>query len=289
MSVGSWRAACGALVAFVSVASGAPALGAASHVAPERLGSDSLLARIVRDGRVDYGRLGEKREQGDLARALARAGAVDPKTLARWPEASRLAFYLNVYNLATLDLVARERALRGGRLKSIQEIPAAWSRPRWPVAGTPRTLDEIEHQIVRKEFFEPRIHMALVCASVSCPALRPVPYDGTMLERQLEEASRAFVRDGSRNQFAPSGGRVRISKIFEWYGGDFVGAYRDSALERRYGTKEGAVLAFAIRYLPGEVVDRLRRERVELEYLPYDWGLNDATARAASPRGPGAP
>ncbi|HSQ61150.1 MAG TPA: DUF547 domain-containing protein [Acidobacteriota bacterium] len=190
----------------------------------------------------------------------------------------RIAFYINVYNIATLDLVTRERAQRGGKLGSIREIPAAWSRPRWKVAGVERTLDEIEHDILRKEFREPRIHMALVCASISCPALRPEPYVGAQLEQQLDAASRAFVNDRTRNDFTPRDGRIRISKIFDWYGGDFVGVYRDSTLERMYGEKEGAVLAFASRYLPAKTAASLRAKKVKIDYLPYDWGLNAAPA-----------
>jgi hypothetical protein len=98
------------------------------------------------------------------------------------------------------------------------------------------------------------------------------------LDRQLDESSRDFVNDPTRNDFTPRDGRIRISKIFDWYGGDFVGVHRDSALERIYGEKQGAVLAFASRYLPAETVASLRAKKVRIDYLPYDWGLNAAPA-----------
>jgi hypothetical protein len=265
--------ACLMLVSAFAEHAGATQVYDRFHVA--RLGADPLLAKIVVDGRVDYEKLAGSR--AELDSALARSAALDPKQLQEdnWNRA-RLAFFLNVYNLATLDLVSRERLLRNGRLGSIQEIPAAWSRPRWKVAGVERTLDEIEHQILRKEFREPRIHMALVCASISCPALRDRAYGALDLERQLDEASRDFVNDPTRNDFTPRGGRIRISKIFDWYGGDFVGVYRDSTLERMYGEKEGAVLAFATRYLPDQTAAALRAKKAKIDYLPYDWGLNAA-------------
>ncbi|HEU4334082.1 MAG TPA: DUF547 domain-containing protein [Candidatus Eisenbacteria bacterium] len=241
-----------------------------------RLGADRLLAKIVVRGRVDYEKLTLAR--AELDSALARAATLDPKLLQDPSHRGPIAFYLNVYNLATLDLVSREQMLRGGRLRSIQEIPGAWSRPRWKVAGVERTLDEIEHEILRKEFREPRIHMALVCASISCPALRPSAYAAPYLDKQLDGASHHFVNDPTRNDFTPREGRIRISKIFDWYGGDFVGVYRDSALERMYGEKEGAVLAFASRYLPPKTIASLRAKKVKIDYLPYDWGLNAAPA-----------
>jgi hypothetical protein len=258
-----------------------PALAAAESppravVPPERLGADSLLARVVRGDLVDYGRLEQERDA--LARSLRAAADLDSGALAGWNPPARLAFYLNVYNLATLDLIARERRARGGSLASIREIPDAWSGPRWRVAGRERTLDELEHEVIRKRFPDPRVHMALVCASRSCPALRSEPYDGRRLDAQLDDAARRFVTDETRNRFTPRSGAIAIAKLFDWYGEDFTKAYRDSSLERRYGAKEGAVLAFASRYLPEATARIWRAERLRIEYLDYDWSLNEAPA-----------
>jgi len=262
------------LAAFLS--GGAAPAHAEANGAPGR----QLLGSIVRDGLVDYDLLARRRNLLDadlrfIAAAEMDGGATDTTTARA---AQRLAFYINAYNLATLDLVDRERRTRHGTLKSIREIPAAWTRPRWKVAGVDRTLDGIEHDVLRKEFREPRIHMALVCASRSCPALRSEPYAWGRLEEQLEDASRAFVNDSTRNVFTPRAGRLRISKIFDWYGDDFVGVYRDAELERLYGTKNGAVLAFAARYVSAETSAAWRRSRLAIEYLPYDWSLNAAPA-----------
>ncbi len=243
---------------------------------PERLGADSLLAHVVRGGLVDYDRL--ERERDALARSLRAAADLDSGALAGWSPPARLAFYLNVYNLATLDLIARERRARGGALASIREIPEAWSGPRWRVAGRERTLDELEHDVIRKRFPDPRVHMALVCASRSCPALRPEPFDGRRLDGQLDDAARRFLADPTRNRFTPRNGAIAVSRLFDWYGGDFATTYRDSSLERRYGRKEGAVLAFASRYLPDATARAWRAERLRIEYLDYDWSLNEAPA-----------
>lgn len=243
----------------------------------EQLGADSLYARHVHEGLVDYA--GFERDRALLDRSLRAMAEAPPETLAAISEHRRLATYLNAYNLATIDLILRFRKERGGRLKSIQEIPSAWSRYHWNVAGTDRTLDEIEHRIIRLEFSEPRVHMALVCASRSCPPLPPAPFSGDRLEVDLERVARAFVNDASRNQFTSRGGKIRISKIFDWYGGDFVGHYREQGLDFLYGEKNGAVLAFASLYLPEETVRALRLKEAAIDYLPYDWSLNEAPAQ----------
>lgn len=283
----AWQGPAGSLGSAVLI--GLMALFSVSDCAAapfdERLGADSLLARHVRDGLVDYA--GMERDRALLGRSLRAAAEASPETLRGLAAPRRLAFYLNAYNLATLDLVLRFRKERGGRLGSIQEIPGAWSRYDWKIAGTNRTLDDLEHKIIRPEFSEPRVHMALVCASRSCPPLPPAAFAGDGLEGALDRAARAFVNDASRNHFAPREGRVRISKIFDWYGGDFVGRYRDEGLERLYGEKNGAVLAFASRYLPEESVRALREKKAVVEYLPYDWSLNAApgpSAPAPSPK-----
>jgi len=186
----------------------------------------------------------------------------------------RIAFHINAYNACTVDLILRFEDSKDGRLRSIREIGGAWSRYRWDVEGSKRTLDEIEHDILRRGFKEPRIHFALVCASRSCPALRSTPYRGEWLDAQLDSAASEFVLDPTRNEFTPRDGRIRISRIFDWYGKDFVGVYRDSVLERLYGRENGAVLACATRYLPPETAAALRARPVKIEYLPYDWSLN---------------
>lgn len=250
----------------------------------ERLGADSLLSRCVRCGLVDYAAV--ERDRALLDRSLRAMADAPPETLLAISKQRRLAYYLNAYNLATIDLILRFRRERGGRLGSIQEIPGAWSRHHWRIGGAERTLDELEHRIIRLEFSEPRVHMALVCASRSCPPLARKAFSGANLEEMLEDASRGFVNDPARNQFAPRQGRIRISKIFEWYGGDFVGHYREQGLDYLYGEKNGAVLAFALRYLPEKTARAIRLKEVKVEILPYDWSLNVAPAFGAPAGGP---
>jgi len=228
---------------------------------------DDLARRHVRGDRVDYA--GFDRDREILSRVLKRLAG--PPPLARNDE---IAFWINAYNAATVDLIVRERRARGGRLRSIKDIPSPWTRPRWRIGGAERTLDEIEHEILRRRFREPRIHFALVCASRSCPALRSSAYRGAFLDAQLDSAAREFLLDPTRNRFGPENGRIRISKIFDWYGKDFTGVYHDEALARLYGDEKGAVLAYAVRFLPAATAAKLRSSKHRVEFLPYDWSLN---------------
>jgi hypothetical protein len=233
---------------------------------------------------VDYARLAEdsnttstKPATKSLLTYLVDELTRTPKeALAARPTPDRVAFWINAYNTMTVDLVMREWRARKGRLESIKDIPSPWSGPKWMVAGRSVTLDQVEHDILRKEFREPRIHFALVCASKSCPALRSIEIRGDSLDAQLDDAARAFVLDPTRNDFTPRDGAIRISKIFDWYGKDFVGVYSDPTFERLYGREMGAVLAYVSRFLPAGTVAALRAKRVHVKYLPYDWSLNVA-------------
>lgn len=251
-------------------------LGAASSSGSEPTYSPPFFVHraFVREGGVDYSGLASRVDW--LARTVDGTLSVPGADVRRFSEPNRLTFWINAYNLLTIDLIVREWSARKGRLKSIKEIEGAWSRPKWTVAGRSLSLDEIEHEILRKEFREPRIHFALVCASKSCPALRSTPFEAAFLDAQLDSAAREFVLDPSRNDFTPRNGAIRISKIFDWYKKDFVGVYSDATFERLYGKELGAVLAYVGRFLPAETVAALRAKRVRVTYLPYDWSLNVA-------------
>lgn len=246
--------------------------------------------QYVRNGGVDYARLAADAdsvaswtppgssisEDWPLPALTKELAATSKERLAKDSEPNRIAFWINAYNILTIDLIVREWRARHGRLRSIKDIPGAWTRPNWPVAGRSVTLDQIEHELLRKGFHEPRIHFALVCASKSCPALRSTEFQGKFLAAQLDSAACDFVLDRSRNDFTPRGGAIRISKIFGWYGKDFVGVYSDSTFQRLYGRETGAVLAYVSRFLPAKTVAALRAKRARVTYLPYDWSLNVA-------------
>jgi hypothetical protein len=133
---------------------------------------------------------------------------------------------------------------------------------KFRVAGKDRTPDEIEHQILRSKFAEPRIHFAIVCASASCPPLRPEAYVAERLDAQLEAQALAFLQDRSRNVIDPKTKTLRLSAVFDWFREDFEKA-------------AGSVPAFVARYVADPGTQKwLLAGPVKIAYLDYDWTLN---------------
>lgn len=238
------------LCAALSVAAtGPPAGSAAAFEAP----LDLALKRHVHDGLVDYRAL---KTDVDFAAAVSALARVDAATLATTSE--RLAFWINAYNA----LVIRQ-VLDNFPIGSVTEVGLAgrWSffkNAQFTVSGKPHTLDGIEHGIIRPVFAEARVHFALVCGAVGCPALRAGVWSAGPLESQLDEATRSFINDPSKVRPEPERGVLRLSPIFDWYADDF----RKSA---------GSVVAFLNRYRTGPAIPA----GLKIEYMEYSWSLNE--------------
>ncbi len=223
---------------------------------------DALLRAHVKDGAVDYGAL--KGREKDLDAYLGALAKADPARLGR---EDRLALWINGYNAFTLKLVLENYP----GVKSIKEIPRRWSRKRWSVGGTMFSIGEIEHEILRREFDEPRIHFAIVCASKSCPNLLSEAYAGSRIEEQLAGAARGFLKDAQRGFRARSepgllygtNHNVYLSSVFKWFAADFE--------------KGGKTVIESIApYLPAEGRRFIEEHRgaISIRYLDYDWSLN---------------
>lgn len=233
---------------------------------------DRLLSAFVdAEGNVDYAGL-RARADSVLAPYLRQLATTDPTGLAR---DARLAFWINAYNAYTLKLIVDHYpvpniwAVTPGPAEPKDDSPFAIEVGR--VADTMRTLDAIEHDIIRQRFDEPRIHFALVCAAESCPRLRREAYTGPRLDAQLDEQTRAFFHDDSKNRIPAGEGRVALSRILKWYGQDF-------------GPSTDALQHFLASYFEGTVGDRLGRAGYEVTFLVYDWGLNDQARAPTSAR-----
>ena len=223
----------------------------------------TVLRRFVDStGAVDYAGL-TAHADSVLSPYLQRLAAARPSTLDR---DARLAFWINAYNAYTLKLIVDHYPVRNiwgitpGPAEPKENSPFAMEVG--PVADTVRTLDEIEHEIIRRRFDEPRIHFALVCAASSCPPLRREPYTGARLDAQLDDQARTFLHDERMNRIPAGEDRVALSRILKWYGGDF-GPTTD-ALQRALAP-----------YFDGPVRHRLADADYEVTYRPYDWTLND--------------
>lgn len=238
---------------------------------PARAGLDAanaawgeLTAEYVVDERwLDYARWHANDEDvAALAAVVEAYAAIDPASLAR---DDRLAFWINVYNAVTVELILEHFPVAS--IKDIDGpglIGTPWQLERVTIAGRKLTLDEIEHEIIRPEFDEPRIHFAVNCASVGCPPLASEPFTGEGLDAQLDRVTRAAMNDATWVDLSGCGGTygdgvIRLTKLFDWFRDDFGG--------------DDAVRAFIARYRPDDA-HRLRNTSCELEYVDYDWSLN---------------
>lgn len=220
---------------------------------------DALLRRFVDpDGLVDYG--GLRRAQSDLDAYLT---SLADASLDRLGRDGRLALLLNAYNAFTLRLI-----LDHYPIGSILDIPVArrWSARRWRLAGRTVSLDEIENELIRPNFKEPRIHFALVCAAKGCPRLRAEAYVPDRLEEQLADQARFLHSSDRWFRFDPVRRRVELTQIYQWYASDFEQA-------------AGSVLSFVSMFVPAVQRQLSAAVRLEIGYLPYDWGLNTQTRK----------
>ena len=223
----------------------------ARRLAPHELdasGYDAVLRRFVVPGGVRYGALRSDSQSRLALHAFLEAAA-------GMSERAPLSSWLNVYNALVIEAVL-QRYPTG----SVMDDKGFFKARRHRIAGELRSLDDIEHGVIRKRFPDARVHMALNCGAVSCPALANRAFVQATLDKKLEALSRAVVNDPSH--VALRDGQIRISSIFFWFETDFV---RDA----------GSTRAWLLRYAEGELEQGLRAG-VPLSERSYDWKLNRA-------------
>ena len=229
-----------------------PSAAGAGITVDHRLYTD-LLSKFVKNGFVDY--QGLKKEEAQLNRYLGQLEKTDVEELSR-PE--QFAFYVNAYNAWTIKLILS--AYPG--IQSIKDLgtlfKSPWKKKIVRIKGQVLTLDNIEHDILRKRFKDPRVHFAVNCASKGCPPLRSEAYRGGILNRQLDQMARAFINDPARNRL--DGRTLYVSKIFKWFAEDF----------------DDNIVDYFLKYAQGNLKKQLEtgRREIKIEYLNYDWSLN---------------
>jgi hypothetical protein len=213
-----------------------------------------LLKKHVRDGRVDYA--GFKTEEAKLDRYLKILENVDPGILSR---NEQFAFYINAYNAWTIKLI-----LSGyPGVTSIKDLgsllKSPWKKKIVRIDGKVITLDHVEHEILRPRYKDPRVHFAINCAAKSCPPLRPEPFNGNILERQLDDSTRSFINNPQSYRLDDS--ELYVSRIFKWFSEDF----------------NEDIFGFFLKYATGNLKKELKSksERIVVQYLEYDWSLNE--------------
>ncbi len=260
------------VVAVMTLVLLAPTASALAQALPDHAGLTEVLGTYVRDGLVDYAALQANR--GDLDTYLEQLAGTDAVALSVAPRGAQLAFWINAYNACALRLVIDHypirkagfpaslvRSLQGVPANSIRQISDTWSRQFCDVAGTARALDEIEHEIIRP-MGEPRIHFAVNCASRSCPVLAPQAYTQERLDEQLDAAVRRFVAsEHNYRLYRGEDPTLWLNKVLDWYKDDFGGS--------------DGVVTLLLRYLTPEDAAYVRERSLRVEFLEYDWTLND--------------
>ncbi|QTD51344.1 DUF547 domain-containing protein [Sulfidibacter corallicola] len=216
---------------------------------PDPTAYQRFLTAVVDDrGRVDYTKaVGTVRS--DLDTYLEQAASATPAVFD--DDSQRLAFFINAYNASVIAGV-----LHHWPIDSIDEVGPLhqFFRDRdYRIAGSTVSLHGFESRVIRR--FDPRLHFALICASASCPPMSREAYVAETLERQLESAAVAFIRDRRFNRYEPEEHTWYLSSIFKWYADDFGGEAQVRQMLRRYVT--------VTRHEPAHIV-----------YLDYDWSLN---------------
>ncbi|MFZ5559053.1 MAG: DUF547 domain-containing protein [Pseudomonadota bacterium] len=231
-----------------------------------------VLVNGAKASQADYG--GFARDRAALKAYLDSLSAVTEVEFDSWTKPRQLAFLINAYNAFTVELILTKYP----DLKSIRDLGnpvfnSPWKQKFFSLLGDQRHLDWIEHEVIRRPgvYDDPRIHFAVNCASVGCPMLREEAFVAERLDAQLEEQTRRFLADRTRNRYNPATGKLEVSEIFKWYGKDFESGYLGITSLRQFLGKYADLLADA----PADRA-RITEGRAPIDYTEYAWALNDA-------------
>lgn len=202
-----------------------------------------------------------------LDRWIDAASGLDPAGLNH---NDALAFWINLYNAGTLRAVATTYKVGAS---SVLRVPGAFTAPWVIIAGEPLTLDNIEHGKIRR-FGDPRIHGALICGTASCPTLRKVPFHGSTIDADLDDQMRSFMTAGGyRLDGSPN--TLTLSRIFKWYGSDFVHPTRMPTL---IPSGSQRVARAAARWMTPSDRTHVLDSSPKVSFAPYDWSLGCSIA-----------
>lgn len=233
---------------------------------------DALLKKHVRwlpdnkQSRVDY--KGFLADRAVLKKVLAEWSGVSAGAFAALSREQQMVFLINAYNGFTVELILSKYP----DLKSIKDlgsiVQSPWKKKFFRLLDEERNLDWIEHEQLRPKYADPRVHGAVNCASIGCPALRPEAFTLARLDAQLDDGMLRFMGDHTRNRYA--NGKAEISSIFKWFREDFEKGHKGFR-------KIDDLLARYAEQLADAPTDRekLKAGSVPVSHLDYDWSLND--------------
>ena len=208
------------------------------------LWNNFLKKHVSNEGKTDYKTI--KTYPDNLHMVLQSLTKTIPDE--NWSKNEKLAFWINTYNAFTIKLITDNYPL-----KSIKDIQKPWDKKFIKIGSTTMSLNYIEHNILRK-MDEPRIHFAIVCASISCPKLQNEAFIAEKIDSQLSKATSVFLSDSSKNFISQN--NLELSKIFQWFSKDFK--------------QNGSMIKFLNKYSDIEI-----SEHAKIKFKDYNWNLND--------------
>ncbi len=246
--------------------------------------AELLQNSVQEDGAVDYSSL--RRRRLELKQMLMELGELDPNSYEKWSDDEKAAFWINTYNLKLFDIIARNYPIQSSwwlRLtwppSDIRHIPGIWTDFKFVVMGEEFTLAEVERRFFHRTFGDPRVYLAINYAGRSGPPMRRTPYDGEHLARQLDEQVKAFLASPQGLRIDRQAMIVYLSAIFKptWRGKEFVARYGTDRKFKDRDPETRAVLSFISGYLSREDAYFLETENYAIEYMNFDWRLNDTS------------
>jgi Protein of unknown function, DUF547 len=223
-----------------------------SHEIYDRL----LKKNVTADGKVNYKAFIKDSVELNGYLKLLSSNPPDAKT---WTKYEQMAYWINAYNAFTIKLITKYYPVKSikdiGSKVQIPFVNTPWDIKFIKIGKEKMDLNNIEHGELRRPFDDARVHMALVCASKSCPILLNEAYDAKKLDEQLAKQAKAFLADPFRNKM--SADKPQLSMIFKWYGMDF-------------NKGDGTVRKFINTYSDIKI-----KPEAKISHIDYDWGLNE--------------
>lgn len=242
----------------------------------------SDLRKYVRNHLVHYSAW--KEDQGRLVKYLDELARIDKQTYEGLSKEEKMALWINAYNAATIKVVIDHYPIEGTDPhyppNSLRQIPDVWEVFRFTVAGRNVSLYEMEHDILRATFRDPRTHFAVVCAAVGCAKLPRKAYVGETLDRDLNEAVRRYIADKKNVRFDFEKGTVKVPTIFKWFPLDFASSVGMAQVKFPPPRDDEIVLRYVVSRSAPEIKRKFQDEalynKFKVIYSPSDWTLNDA-------------
>lgn len=298
-----------AVTAIILLVTAAASPGISAGVASDRPPSHSqwnaILQKYTENGLVDYSGLKKDSSVLDAYLALLTESSAAEADYESWSREEQMAFWINAYNAVTIHGILINYPIQPGGFfarrrfpqSSIRQIKDFWKTEFIELAGRPVTLDGIEHEILRREFADPRIHFSIVCASIGCPVLYDRAYTAGKVNEQLAKDAIRFIADPEKVHLDRKNNILYISEIFKWYKDDFneweksaweefTGVDKETAEEKenkpdppawlnKYGESTHGFVRFIVDYAPADISKFIVVRSPKLKYIEYDWTLNE--------------